>query len=257
MKKAKRVRRRRLSQSRGLQLWEIPFVRLVKEDPELAQARRDYAHVAPKRRRAAADWVYHGAIASRMFAGLLGDGTADADPWGGEVMALAIDPLFAPALLTVGSLEYQMGRPEEAMDLFFTLTTLPEETEDLAEIIVKAGDFLIDREEIPQALDLFEAAVLAYPRVALFHNSAGYCLGKLGRHDKALEHARRAVELEPNNYQLVNDLGWSLVEAGSYDEAQSVLKRAAALSPPGYTLPVENLKELARRRKRKSPRLLR
>ncbi|MBI4482677.1 MAG: tetratricopeptide repeat protein [Acidobacteria bacterium] len=229
----------------------------MKEDRELARARREYARVAPERRRAAADWVYHGAIASRMFAGLLGDGTADADPWRGEVMALAIDPLFAPALLTVGSLEYEMGRPEEAMDLFFTLTTLPEETEDLAEIVVEAGDFLIDHEEISGALDLSEAAVLAYPRVALFHNSLSYCLGKLGRHDKALEHARRAVELEPNNHKLANDLGWSLVEAGSYDEAQPVLERAIALSPPEYTLPVENLKELARRRKRKRPRLLR
>ena len=38
-------------------------------------------------------------------------------------------------MLTVGSLEYQYGRVEEAMILFLELTTLPADTEDLPKII--------------------------------------------------------------------------------------------------------------------------
>ena len=45
--------------------------------------------------------------------------------WPSGVVALAIDPLYAPALLTVGSIEYQLGRVEEPMKLFMTLVTLP------------------------------------------------------------------------------------------------------------------------------------
>jgi len=78
----------------------------------------------------------------------------DNSPWPGEVMALAIDPTYAPAILTVGSYEYIYGRKDEAMIHFMSLTKLPEDTEDLAVIIDKAGDFLIENEDIENATKL-------------------------------------------------------------------------------------------------------
>ena len=68
-------------------------------------------------------------------------------------LALAIDPLFAPALLTVGSLEYQHGSFKEAMELLLKLTNLPENEEDLHEIIDKAGNFLLDHQDFKNALE--------------------------------------------------------------------------------------------------------
>ncbi len=164
--------------------------------------------------------------------------------WHDAAAPLAIDPEYAPAMLTVGSLEYRYGRVEEAMAHFLKLTTLPADTEVLPEIIDRAGDFLIDQDDHVHAGELYAAAVRAYPEVALYHIGLGHCVAKSGRMEESVAHHRRAVELEPNNYLHLNDLGYSLLEAGQYDEAEIVLKRAVQLAPPEYDLAKGNLEHL-------------
>jgi tetratricopeptide (TPR) repeat protein len=157
---------------------------------------------------------------------------------------LAIDPEYPAAMLTVGSLEYQYGRPEEAMVLFLKLTTFPADTEELPEIIDSAGDFLIDQDDYGNAEKLYAAAVAAHPRIAVFHVGLGYCMAKNGRKQEGLVHHRRAVELDPDNYRHLNDLGYSLLELGRYDEAAEVLQRAVRLAPPDYGRARGNLEYL-------------
>jgi len=57
--------------------------------------------------------------------------------------ALDIKPDYPPAVVTMGSIEYQRGRPDEGAHLFSTLLSLSDESGDLWEVIDKAGDFLI------------------------------------------------------------------------------------------------------------------
>jgi hypothetical protein len=128
----------------------MPFTQLVQTDSGLAEARREYAAKSPAHRRAAAQWEYDSAMANDLFAAALGRTGCENSPpprLDAGVLALAIDPLFAPALLTVGSLEYQYGRIEAAMGLFLTLTSLPQDEPDLVEIVDKAGDFLLDQND--------------------------------------------------------------------------------------------------------------
>ena len=222
---------------------EKPFRELLELDDELAQARREYADKTPQQRRMGADFVYHKGEAERMFGAALGRNIS-ADPWRAEVMALAIDPQYAPAILTVGSLEYELGRRDEALSLLRDLTMLPEDTEDLSIIVDKAGNYLLDEDDISAALDLYTAAMEAFPKVALYHNAVGYCLGKLGLADEALVATRRAVELEPENSQWLNDLGYMLFEMGNLDEAEAILNRAIDLAPSDYVLPRNNMEEV-------------
>ncbi|RLA95572.1 MAG: hypothetical protein DRG83_18490, partial [Deltaproteobacteria bacterium] len=140
-------------------------------------------------------------------------------------------------------------RKDEAMIHFMSLTKLPEDTEDLAVIIDKAGDFLIENEDIENATKLYFTATTQYPQIALFHNSLSYCYGILGEIEKAVKEAKLAVELDPDNYLYLTDLGWSLVEAEKLDEAEIVLEKAVSLSPPDYELARNNLEELRRRKK--------
>lgn len=222
-----------------------PFRECVLRDPYLAALRSEYARTSPTKRRAAADWEYHSSIATRMFNAAIAltgaEGLPSDDGFDGCI-ALAIDPLYAPALLTVGTIEHQLGRPEEAMRLFLTLTTLPESEEDLPEIIDKAGDFLLDNEEYRSAAELYAAAAKAFPDVALYHSGLSYCHGKMNAFDEALSAARKTVELEPDDYYHLNDLGWTLFEAGRLDEAKSVLEQSVALSPAEYVCSRNNLK---------------
>lgn len=67
--------------------------------------------------------------------------------------ALEIKP-YPPAVLTMGSIEYQCGRPDKGAHLFSTLLSLPDEDKDLWEIIDKAGDFLIQEKRYEEGLGI-------------------------------------------------------------------------------------------------------
>lgn len=231
-------------------LREVSFAQLLATVSELADARREYTGKPRKERRAAAAWAYDSGMAHDLFSRALfaagGSDVVDAD-FDSGVMALAIDPLFAPALLTVGSLEYQYKRRDAAMAMFLTLTTLPAGEPDLAEIIDKAGSFLLDQSDTANASRLYRAATEAYPGVCEHWSSLSYCLGKAGQMDEAVSTARKALSLKETDPRVLNDLGWTLLLAGLHDEARSVLERAEALAPADYNLPRNNLRELDQR----------
>ena len=132
-----------------------PFSTLVKEDGHLSALHREYASVPAQERRKAADWEYHSQMANEIFndsMAVIGEDGLRSSGWPSGIVALAIDPLYGPAILTVGSIEYQVGRIEEAMKLFYGLLELPKNEEDLSIIIDKAGDFLIDQEDYENSL---------------------------------------------------------------------------------------------------------
>lgn len=252
--KRKPVKRREPEDGTSL-FRKLPFSVLVRDNEDLAAVRAKWAAMPPQERREAADFQYHSDAAASLFnnAMALSGSEGLGEPfWPSGILALAIDPLYAPALLTVGSIEYQVGRIGEAMQLFSRLTEFPADEEDLSVIIDKAGDFLIDQKDCENALLLYEAAEKAFPREAVYPIGSGYCLGTLGRHEESIEKHRRADELEPDNYKHLNDLGYALFKGGKLDEAEEVLERSIALSPADYALPRGNLKDVRRKKKRLS-----
>lgn len=226
------------------------FFDVIRQDSELKALRQEYADAAPDDRRKAAEWEYDSEMASFLFdeaLRMMGSEPFACPAWPSGFVALAIDPLYAPALLTVGTVEYQSGFVKEAMELFLTLTTLPEDEEDLAVIIDKAGDFLLDEGDVENALELYLSAQRAYPSESLYYSAAGYCYGKLGKMVEAVRDSRKAVELDPDNHLHLNDLGYSLLEAGLFEEAETVLNEAIDLAPLDYELAQNNLDELYER----------
>jgi len=146
-------------------------------------------------------------------------------------VALEMKPTYAPAILSMGSVEYQRGRRAEGRRLFRSLLSLPEDTPDLCEIIDEAGSFLIQIGAYKDGAALYRGAIERFPAVAVLHQGLGCCAGHEGRQDEAIAASERAAQLEPNNQKFVNDLGWSLFEAGRLEEAKSVLERAVAMDP--------------------------
>jgi Flp pilus assembly protein TadD len=222
----------------------MPFRELVEKDAELKKLRAQHADLPAEERRKAAQWAHDSAHASMLMAQAVNEPDLVHPAWHDAAVPLAIDPEYTPAILSVGSLEYQYGRAKEAIALFRKLTTLPADTEDLPEIIDKAGDFLIDQDDHVNAGQVYAAAARAYPEVARYHVGLGYCAAEGGRMEEAVAHHRRAVELEPNNYLHLNDLGYSLLEASEYDEEEEVLQRAVEIAPPDYDLAKGNLEHL-------------
>jgi Flp pilus assembly protein TadD len=142
---------------------------------------------------------------------------------------LELKPTYAPAILSMGSVEYQRGRHAEGQRLFQSLLSLPEGTPDLCKIIDEAGSFLIQIGAYKDGAALYRRAIERFPAVAVLHQGLGCCAGHEGRHDEAIAASERAVQLEPDNQKFVNDLGWSLLQAGRLEEAESVLERAVSM----------------------------
>ncbi len=155
------------------------FSQLMEISEQLKKLRVDFASRPAEERRMAADYEYHASSADQLFYDSIGQPKKPARiP--GEVVALAIDPEYAPAILTVGTHEYIHGRVDEAMELLLSFVELPEDTEDLFVIIDKAGAFLIDREEYDFALALYTAAAEKFPGEELFKSGVKNCNRELG-----------------------------------------------------------------------------
>jgi len=145
--------------------------------------------------------------------------------------ALRIKPDYPPAILTMGSIEYQRGRPDEGARLFSTLLSLSDQSGDLWEVIDKAGDFLIQEERYEEGFELYQAAVERFRGRAVLYQGLGCCAEHQGMFEKAVEASCRSLELEPDNQELTNDLGWCLFQAGRLKEAEEVLLKAVAMDP--------------------------
>lgn len=85
-------------------------------------------------------------------------------------------PTYAPAILSLGSVEYQLDRRDDGRRL---LLDLPVDTQDLAEIIDKAGDFLISIGAYADGLELYRGAAERFPTARVLHQ------GPAGRREPA------------------------------------------------------------------------
>ncbi len=150
------------------------FSWLLKHDTHLQELRSRFEGKSSEERRMAADFEYHSWLAVRLINEAQGKSPSQ-DSLPGEVVALAIDPGYAPALLTVGSHEILLGRIEEGLELLLSLVDLPGDTEDLHVIIDKAGRFLLDRLGSSKAMALYEKAVKLYPDEQLFQAGIAAC----------------------------------------------------------------------------------
>jgi Tfp pilus assembly protein PilF len=75
---------------------------------------------------------------------------------------------------------------------------------DGTEIIDAAGDFLIQRGEYADGLELYRAAVQRFRDVGVFHQGRGCCAAHKGEFREAVAASRRALAIEPDNQKFVN-----------------------------------------------------
>ncbi len=160
--------------------------------------------------------------------------------------SLELVPTYAPAILALGSIDYQLDDLEQGRRRLFSLLDLADherhaEAPDLAEILDHAGDFLISRSDYRDGFELYQRAVAHFPDAAALHQGLCLCAGHQGHHEVALAAAEAALALEPDNQELVNDMGWTLYERGEPDRALPFLQRAVELDPQD-ALAAENLR---------------
>ena len=141
--------------------------------------------------------------------------------------SLRSKPDYAPAILSLGSVEYQRGRVAKGKRLFLSLLDL--DNADIAEMVDAVGSFLIGQCNYRHGLDLYRAAARRFPDVAAMQAGLACCAGHLGGHSEAVAASEKALAIEPDDPEFTSDLGWSLMQAGRLAEAEGTLRRAVEL----------------------------
>ena len=219
------------------------FLKLIKIDPSLVMLRKQYDSESEHQIRIAAHEEYEKAVQSPYFKEIT-KGILDDHPIPDILRVLAIDPNFPPALLTVGSLEYILGRVDEAMIIFLHLVTLAPEGNDLYYIIDRAGSFLIEQTDYSNGKLLYSQAIDNHPQIDIFYSGLSYCQGLAGNMDEAVRWAKKSVQLSPDNYIFINDLGYWLMAARRFKDAEIVLQQVITRFPGNSKRAKNNLKLL-------------
>ena len=149
------------------------------------------------------------------------------------------DPAFHFAELGRADATFAAGRKEAALEI---LQALARSHSTIQSVQIALGDGLRREEQFADALKAYDAAIAMIPTPgpqhwALFY-SRGICQERLGVFDAAEADMRHALQLQPNQPQVLNYLGYSFVDRGEkLDEALSMIERAVAGQPDsGYII---------------------
>lgn len=112
-----------------------------------------------------------------------------------------------------------------------------------AHALWKEGAGLHLERDYESAIELYRRALDLHP-TARTHTYLAWSLSRLGRYRDAVDHCRRAIEMDPDYPNAYNDLGAYLVEMGRADEAVPWLRRALELE--SYCCPHYSHYQLAR-----------
>lgn len=179
----------------------------------------------------------------------------------------ASSSLYMRAQLSVAVNLDTMDKTDEALAL---LDKLSKQSKDAFEPLVAKGDLLRMKSQLSDAVNAYTQALKRLPELSEKHwpvlYARGACQERLGNWDAAEQDLRRALELKPNqpdvlNYlgftlltreknipearemvetalkarpndpQIIDSMGWALYLLGRYDEAALHLEKAVALLP--------------------------
>lgn len=97
-----------------------------------------------------------------------------------------------------------------------------EERYDAAESLKNDG-------QLAEAVEAMEGVVADFPEFALAHSALAAWCTRLERHDEAVRHARKVVELEPRDPFSYTALSVACMRGGRIAEAEDALARSRAI----------------------------
>lgn len=142
--------------------------------------------------------------------------------------ALSIDPAFALAHNTAGTIAKDMGDFDAALTYFSeALRHDPE----LAEVHANKADLLRILKRLPDAVNAAHRAIALNPALSEAHGNLGACLIDLGDVAGARESLHLAIELEPNNPHNYVNLSKLQINTGAFTDARAAAEAAIDRAP--------------------------
>ena len=149
--------------------------------------------------------------------------------------AIRLEPDHASAHYSLGQALWQRGNLDETIAEYRTAIRL---RPDYPEAHFGLGKALSTQGKLAEAMVEFRNAFRLRPHDAENHNELAWAVVSTRDHprrdyDEALEHARKAVELEPKSASFVNTLALAEYRAGHWNESIAASERSMALRNGG------------------------
>lgn len=142
---------------------------------------------------------------------------------------LARQPQFLPLMLDRGEVLARLNRVNDAVAQFAAAEKIAPKS---AEVQFRLADVLQGAQRWDEAQNAYLKAIALDPNNPLaYNNLAWMTVARNGDAKKAVEWARKAVELSPKSSPLYDTLGWAQRAAGDLAGAQASLQRAIELEP--------------------------
>ena len=123
---------------------------------------------------------------------------------------------------------------EDAVQQAEKLAARPEEKEYIRFV---QGDIFERQKKYDQAEQAFRQVLQQNPSNSMALNYLGYMLADRNSHlEEALNLIKKALDLDPQNYNYIDSLGWVYFKLGNYDQAEENLRRAADKAPADATI---------------------
>jgi tetratricopeptide (TPR) repeat protein len=157
------------------------------------------------------------------------------------------EPECQPLLMAAENLIRQFDRPGAIAKLREAI----EVTGGNADLHQRLGVLLRDQGELPEAIEQFDAAVKLQPEYGEAWREKGIILGRASKGSLEAEAAlRRAIALNPNDFDALASLGGLLRKAGRFEEALSCYSQSVEVSG-GHPYPLLMALKLQARAERK------
>ncbi len=152
-------------------------------------------------------------------------------------VAIAKDPSYAPAYVGLSdAYVVAIGNAHLTAERAFPVAEAAAEKaleldESSAEAHVSLATLHFFHYQWPEAEQEFRRALALNPNYATAHHWYALFLSALGRHTEAIEHARRAQELDPLSLVIAANTGWCYFLARQYDLTIEQSRHALDLDP--------------------------
>ncbi len=161
-------------------------------------------------------------------------GEADALPF--YKRAVELDPNFAIAYVGIATCYSNLNEAGRAAENARKAYYLREKVGEWERLTIESIYYGLATGELEKAAQVYESFKQTYPRDYLPYANLGFTESLLGNWEKALEDAREAMRLEPNDETNYGNLGGAYAVFNRLDEAETVYRQAEERKLEGVRL---------------------
>jgi len=144
--------------------------------------------------------------------------------------ALDLDSTFVSARLHLGICLIPQGKMAEALQQFEKLDKLKHKATPKEHYKINFFESLI-RSDVSRAIEVSNEWLKEYPDDRDAHMNTANFYFQVHNYEKAIDHYKKILEIDPNFKLVYNQLGYSYAYTGRFHEAVSILKKYIEIAP--------------------------